>query len=101
MIGPIELSWVGIGLLIASVVAIGIEAAFVAAWGVAMARRMRVLTKRIESERSELEADVQRLRATIEETKRLWRPYRRALRWLQHPLVIALLGSYRRRLALR
>ncbi len=33
--------------------------------------------------------------------RRLWRPYRRALRWLRHPLVLALLGSYRRRMAAR
>ncbi len=27
--------------------------------------------------------------------------YRRALQWLRHPLVLALLGSYRRRMAAR
>jgi len=44
---------------------------------------------------------VERLKRAIEETKALWRPYRRYLRWVRHPLVIALLGSYRRRMVAR
>jgi hypothetical protein len=48
-----------------------------------------------------VEADLEKLRLALEETQRLWRPYRMVLRWLQHPLVIALLGSYRRRWLLR
>jgi hypothetical protein len=38
-----------------------------------------------------------RLRAAVEETKVLWRPYGRILRWARHPLAIALMESYARR----
>ena len=56
------------------------------------------LSQRLQTERAWLESDLEKLRLALEETKRLWRPYRLVLRWLRHPLVIALLGSYRRRL---
>ena len=64
---------------------------------VELARRAAALSERIETERALIEADLARLRAAIEETKRLWLPYRRILRWVRHPLVIALLESYARR----
>ncbi|HYT11270.1 MAG TPA: hypothetical protein VEL12_00670 [Candidatus Nitrosopolaris sp.] len=95
------LGTIGMWLLVAGAVAIAIEMVLVAVWGVAVSRRMRALTASIESERSEAQADLERLKLAIEETKRLWRPYRRALRWLRHPLVLALLGSYRRRMTTR
>jgi len=66
-----------------------------------MGRRMQALSQRLASQRAEIEADVEKLRRAIEETRVLWRPYGRILRWLRHPLVIALLGSYRRRRAAR
>jgi hypothetical protein len=44
-----------------------------------------------------IEEDIERLRAALEETKRLWKPYRRVLRLLRHPLTIALFGSFARR----
>jgi len=95
------LGTIGMWLLVAGAVAIAIEMVLVAVWSVAVSRRMRALTASIESERSEAQADLERLKLAIEETKRLWRPYRRALRWLRHPLVLALLGSYRRRMTTR
>jgi hypothetical protein len=86
---------------VAGVLAIVVELGLVAIWGLALGRRARVLSERIESERSQIRADVERLRQAIEEMRVLWRPYRRILRWLRHPLVVALLGSYRRRMASR
>jgi hypothetical protein len=53
----------------------------------------------VETEQAAVRADLERLKETVEEMKRLWRPYRRIIRWLRHPLVLALLGSYRRRWA--
>jgi hypothetical protein len=91
------LGTIGVWLLAAGAVAIVIEMALVAVWGVAMGKRMRVLTAYIETQRFDIQADVERLKLAIEETKRLWQPYRHILRWLRHPLVLALLGSYRRR----
>src|SRR5665213_4039424 len=62
-----------------------------------IARRALAVSQRLETERSLVESDLEKLRLALEETKRLWRPYRMILRWVRHPLVIALLGSYRRR----
>jgi len=98
---PATLGAIGIWLLVAAVIAIVVELALMAVWGLAMGRRMEALSQRLASQRAEIEADVEKLRRAIEETRALWRPYRRVLRWLRHPLVLALLGSYRRRMAAR
>lgn len=91
--------WVGVWLLMASVYAIVVEGVFAAMWGFPLVKRSRELSELMETEGRLIEADVKRLRAALEETERLWRPYRRALRWLRHPLTIALLESYARRRA--
>jgi hypothetical protein len=93
------LGWIGVWLLVASALAIVIEGTLAVVWGLGVARRTRVLSERIETERGLIEADLKRLRAAMDETRRLWRPYGRALRWLRHPLTIALLESYARRRA--
>jgi len=76
-----------------------IEVAIVAVWSLRLARRARALSLAVQEQRGIVEADVARLRAAIEETRRLWKPYRRVLRILRHPLAIALLASYRQRWA--
>jgi hypothetical protein len=91
------LGWVGIGLLVVAGLAIVVEAALAAAWGVAVAKRTLKLTELLTTERAMLESDLEKLRLAMEETRRLWRPYRRILRWLRHPLTIALWQSYLRR----
>ncbi len=91
------LGWVGIGLLVVAGVSIVVEGIFAAMWGRALAIRSMKLSERLEVERGMLEADLERLRLALEETERLWRPYRTILRWLSHPLTIALWQSYRRR----
>ena len=93
------LTTIGVWLLVGSVVAIVLEGVVAAVWGAALARRSVALSERVQSERVLIEADLERLRAAIEEARRLWRPYRRVLRWVRHPLVIALLESYARRRA--
>ena len=89
--------WVGGWLLIGSGLAIVIEGVLAAMWGIRMGKSARRLAERIETERGMIESDLNRLRLAIEETRRLWKPYRSALRWLRHPLVVALLQSYARR----
>jgi hypothetical protein len=89
--------WIGIGVLIAAAVAIVVEGVVAAVLSMRVAKAARLLSERVETERAEIEADVAKLRAALEEMRRLWQPYRRVLRWVNHPLVIALLGSYRRR----
>jgi hypothetical protein len=91
------LGLVGIALLVAAGLAIVVEAALAALWGMRVAKRSMKLTERMNSERALLESDLEKLRLAMEETRRLWRPYRRILRWLGHPLTIALWQSYRRR----
>jgi hypothetical protein len=93
------LGTIGIWLLVAGAVAIILELVLVTVWGLAVARRTLVLTKMAEAEQAAVRGDLERLNQTIEEMKGLWQPYRRILRWVRHPLVLALLGSYRRRWA--
>ena len=95
------LGTIGIWLLVAAVIAIIVELALMAVWGLAMGRRMQALSQRLAIQRAQIEADVEKLRRAIEETRALWQPYGRVLRWLRHPLVLALLGSHRRRMAAR
>lgn len=88
---------IGVWLLVVSVVAVVAEGVVAAVWTLSLAKRSLALSERLESERGLMETDLERLRAAIEETKRLWRPYKRILRWVRHPLAIALLESYARR----
>jgi hypothetical protein len=95
------LGWVGVGLLVVGGLAIVVEFIVAAWWGRALAMRALALSQRLEVERGLVQADLEKLRLAMEETRRLWRPYALVLRWLQHPLVIALFASYRRRWQLR
>ena len=90
---------IGVWLLVVSAAAIVVEGVLAAVWGISFARRSLALSERLQSERAAIEADIARLQAAMEETRRLWRPYGRVLRWVRHPLVIALLESYARRRA--
>lgn len=91
------LGWVGVGLLAAAGLAILVEMALAAVWGTALAKRTLKLTERLNTERGLLESELEKLRLAMEDTQRLWRPYHTVLRWLGHPLTIALWQSYRRR----
>ena len=93
------LGWIGVWLFVGAIVLILAEGVVAVVWGLAVARRMRALADGLQRERGAIEADAQRLLAAIEETKRLWQPYGRVLRWLRHPLTIALVGSIARRRA--
>lgn len=88
---------IGIWLLVIGVVAIVAEGTLAGIWSVRLARRAKALRERLLEEQERLQADVERLRLAIAETETLWQPYARLLRWLRHPLVIALLESYARR----
>lgn len=94
-----DLSWIGIWLLVVGVALIVLEGAFAALWSVRLARRSRALSERMASNQAQLRADSERLRASIAEMQVLWQPYGRLLRWLRHPIAIALFQSYARRRA--
>jgi hypothetical protein len=97
-----DVGWIGVWLLVVGAVAIVIEGALAGLWSVRLAKRTQALGERLTAEQAQLQADLERLRAAMAETQVLWRPYRRALRWLRHPIAIALLRSFvRRRVAAR
>jgi hypothetical protein len=93
------LTTIGVWLLVAGAAAIVVEGIVAAVWTVSIAKRARALSEQVEAGRGLIEADLARLRVAVEETRRLWTPYRRVLRLLRHPLAIALLQSYARRRA--
>ncbi len=76
-----------------------LEGAVASVWSFRLVRQGRALAAILEREQGLVMADVSRLRETLEETRRLWEPWRRALGWLRHPLVAAVLASFSRRLA--
>jgi hypothetical protein len=98
-INEATLGTIGIWLLVAAGLVLIVELVLVAVWGTAMSRRMIAITENISTQRTEIQADLERLRRAIEETKVLWHPYSRLLRTLNHPLVLAVLASLRRRRA--
>lgn len=93
------LTTIGVWLLVVSAAAIVVEGVLAAVWAASLGKRSRALSEAVESQRALIEDDLARLRAAVEETRRLWRPYERILRWGRHPLVIALLQSLARRRA--
>jgi hypothetical protein len=95
------LGWIGFGLLVAAGLAIIVEMVFAAVWGRAVAMRTLTLSELLTAERGMLDSEMETLRLAMEETQRLWKPYRTILRWLGHPLTIALWQSYRRRRLVR
>lgn len=94
-----DLGLIGVWVLIGSGIAIVVEGVLAAVWGIRVGRAARRLAELVDSERGMIQADVNRLRLAVEETRRLWKPYSRILRWLRHPLIAALLQSYARRRA--
>lgn len=92
-----DLAWLGVSLLIVSVVMVGVEGALLGLWSWNLGKRAKLLSERLATEQMLLQSDVDQLTAQLQVTAILWQPYRRALRWARHPLVIALLESYARR----
>lgn len=90
---------IGIWLLVGASVLIVAECVVAGIWSARVALQARELSVMIAREQASINQDLERLRLALEETKRLWRPYARVIRWLNHPLVIALFESYRRRRA--
>ena len=88
---------IGPWLLGAAGVVILVEVLVLAIWTRKLAKGGQTLAVMVTTQQALVQADVQRLQAILEETRRLWAPYRRALRWLRHPLVAALLASFWRR----
>lgn len=92
-----QAGWLGVWLFVGSSAVIVLELAVAGVWSARLARRGRALAVVLQRERGFVQEDLARLQAAIEETRLLWRPYARVLRWLRHPLVAALIASYWRR----
>jgi hypothetical protein len=92
-----DLGWLGVDLLIVCVAVIVVEGVMIANDGLRLATHSRLLSERLATEQVLLKTDVDRLMTQLEATTVLWQPYRRALRWLRHPLAIAFLQSLARR----
>jgi len=88
---------IGAWLLVVAVAAIAVAGALAAMWSVRLSKRARLVQEELLVERGRIEADIERLRLALAETEVLWQPYGRLLRWLRHPIAIALLQSYARR----
>ncbi len=94
---PDDYLWIGVWLFVGSVILIVVEMAVGGILTARVARRAKALSERLSSEQAMLQKDVAKMRESIEEMERLWRPYARVLRWLRHPLAVALVESYSRR----
>jgi hypothetical protein len=94
-----DLAVVGIWLLVFAFVIIVAELALAAYWTARVARRAQTLSGQLASQQALLQADVERLRASLADTQVLAQPYRRVLRLLRHPITIALMQSFARRVA--
>jgi membrane-bound ClpP family serine protease len=95
----VDLGWIGIWLLVVGAVVVVLEGAVAALLTVRVARKATELNQRLAGQQAELQADLARLQAALAETQVLWQTYRRLLRWLRHPLTIALMQSIARRRA--
>jgi hypothetical protein len=93
----IDATRIGVGLLVGGVAAIAVESVLAAVWTARLSRKARALGRRLAEDQRMLESDVARLREAMAETVTLWQPYRRWLRYLRHPIVVAVLQSYLRR----
>lgn len=96
---PLDLDLIGIGLLVIALVLIVIEGVIAMVWSLRLARNARELSASLAAEQRSLKADVERVRASLAETQELWKPYRKALRLLRHPLTMALMQSFAARRA--
>jgi hypothetical protein len=94
-----DLGWIGVWLLVIGAAVILLEGVLAMLWTARLSRRAGALSARMSAEQAALQADVTRLQASLAETVVLWQPYRRLLRWLRHPLTIALMQSFIRRRA--
>lgn len=89
--------WIGIWLLAAGMALIVIELLLITPRLLRLRRRILALEAVFARAGAERNSELLRLRAAQHELSLLLRPYRRARRWVLHPLTVALFESYRRR----
>ena len=93
---------VGLGgrwALVAAAVLVLVPAVSLVPRGRKVRRRARILDARLAELWQTLDERLGTGTAQRAELRRLLRPWRRALFWARHPLTVALIRSYRRRLA--
>ena len=93
--------WVGGGVALAGLFLIAVEVALIVPRGIRLTKRISQLNLLL-AEHLRLSGDeLETLQQTRSDMHDLLGPYRRVLRWLRHPITLALLASYRRRLVRR
>jgi hypothetical protein len=93
---------VGLGgrlALVAAALVVIVPAAALVPRARSVRRRARILDTRWYELRRVLKEDLGTASSQRAELLRLLRPWRRTLFWVRHPLTVALVRSYRRRLA--
>jgi hypothetical protein len=89
--------WIGVWMLVLGCLLMVAEVLWVLPLALGVRRRALALQDLAFREEGAGRAELALLRRLLEESDLALRPYRRLRRWLAHPLVPALLESYRRR----
>jgi hypothetical protein len=94
-------AWVGVGMAVTGLVLVIFELVLTLPRLLRLTKRLRELNLLLEDTLRLTHDELQILHQARSETSLLLGPFRRLGRWLAHPLTLALLASYRRRLATR
>lgn len=94
-------AWLGIDLAVIGLVIVAIELALITPRVLRLTKRVGELNLLLTDNVRLTNHELKLLHESRAETDSLLRPFRRAARWVGHPVTLALLESYRRRRAAR
>lgn len=84
-------------MAVIGLIAILVELALILPKALRLNRQLGTLVEALDRARVAIESDLAAVGVSHAEVQVLWKPYKRVMRWLSHPLTVALLASYRRR----
>jgi hypothetical protein len=87
----------GVGMLLVGSLLILVEILLLVPRALLLTKRLRELNLLVEGELRQANEQLSSIRRATAETAVLFRPYRKAWRWISHPITIALYQSFRRR----
>jgi hypothetical protein len=94
-------AWVGVGMAVTGFVLVIFELVLALPRLLRLTKRLKELNLLLEDNLRLTQDELQILHQARSETRLLLGPFRKLGRWLGHPVTLALLASYRRRLATR